>query len=295
MNKIFRLFVLSLLIAPGIVAAQNQKIPRRNRLPNELKEASGMTKTPKGDLWLLNDSKNPSDLFRLDPFTGKVLETRHLPVKNYDWEDLTCDDKGNLFIGDFGSNYNKRQNLRIFIYNPDTKALDSIQFSYPDQKAFPPARVEDWNFNCEAFIFFQDSLHLFSKNSFKGNFYTKHYVLPARPGTYVANLRDSIKLKNRVVTGAAISHDKKTMALTGYIIGKKMGFIPFTRASAMFFTDFKGSNFLQGKQKWKRLPKLLISRQFESITQWDEQHWLVANEGRKPQFQSIWRLNKKRS
>ncbi|MFN0174353.1 MAG: hypothetical protein ACKVU0_06890 [Saprospiraceae bacterium] len=252
-----------------------------------------MTRLPNGDLWLLNDSKNPSDLFRFDPIAGKLLETRRLPVKNFDWEDLAHDPAGNLYIGDFGNNLNKRRNLRIFRYNPTTGALDSIQFRYPDQVAFPPAREADWNFNCEAMVFFRDSLHLFSKNSFKGNFYTKHYVVPAIPnnsGEYVAELRDSIRLKNRVVTGAAISRDGRNFVLTGYIIGKRLGFLPFTRANAMYFRGFSGSQFLKGKQRWKRLPKCLISRQFESITQWEGNIWIAANEGRKPQYQHIWKV-----
>ncbi len=254
-----------------------------------------MTRLPNGDLWLLNDSKNPSDLFRFDPIAGKLLEIKRLPVKNFDWEDLTHDPAGNLYIGDFGNNYNKRRNLRIFRYNPSTGALDSIQFRYPDQLAFPPAREADWNFNCEAMVFFRDSLHLFSKNSFKGNFYTKHYVVPAIPnssGEYVAELRDSIRLKNRVVTGAAISSDGSNFVLTGYIIGKRLGFLPYTRANAMYFKGFSGSQFLKGKQRWKRLPKCLISRQFESITQWEDNVWIAANEGRKPQFQRIWKVKR---
>ncbi|MDO8369035.1 MAG: hypothetical protein Q7T20_19715 [Saprospiraceae bacterium] len=281
---LFQLFTVLLF-------AQDPILPRRINLPGELKEVSGMTRLPNGDLWLLNDSNNPAHLFRFDPVSGKLLEIRHLPVKNFDWEDLAHDPAGNLYIGDFGNNYNRRQNLRIFRYNPVTKALDSIQFRYPDQTAFPPAREEDWNFNCEAMVFLDDSLHLFSKNSFKGDFYTKHYVLPALPGgEYVAELRDSVRLKNRVVTGAAISGDAKTFVLTGYIIGKKLGFIPFTRASAMYFRDFSGSQFLNGNQRWKRLPKCLISRQFESIAQWEDQVWIVANEGRKPHSQRLWRL-----
>lgn len=286
--------VLCILLLPFGLFAQKQKLPCRAKLPTVLKEVSGMTRLPNGDLWLLNDSKNTSDLFRFDPAEGKLMETRRLPVKNYDWEDLAHDPAGHLYIGDFGNNANRRQNLRIFRYNPATGALDSIQFRYPDQSAFPPAQEKDWNFNCEAMIFFNDSLHLFSKNSFKGDFYTKHYVLPAKPQRepYMAELHDSIRLKNRVVTGAAISRDGKTFVLTGYIIGKRMGFLPFTRASAMYFTEFQGSRFLRGKQRWKKLPKFLISKQFESVAQWDGNVWVVANEGRKPQSQRLWRLKK---
>jgi hypothetical protein len=117
----------------------------------------------------------------------------------------------------------------------------------------------------------------------KENFVTKHYVLPARPGEYVAELRDSIILPNRVITGAALSPDGKTLAITSYIIGKKLGFIPHTKATAYFFTDFSGSRFLRGKRAATRLPKCFIARQFESIVWWDKNHWLIANERRKPQ------------
>ncbi len=279
------------LCLPFFLAAQH-KVPRRTKLPAVLKEVSGMARTTNGDLWLLNDSHNPSDLFRYDPIEGKLLEVRHLPVPNRDWEDLTSDTKGNLYVGDVGNNYNKRRDLRIYRYNPATGALDSILFKYPDQRDFAPADKTAWNFNCEAIVFFRDSLHLFSKNNFKGNFYTKHYVLPARPGTYVAELRDSFYLKNRVVTGAALSKDGSTLAITSYIIGKRLGFLPYTKASVFYFTNFKDSNFLQGKQLRKRLPKFLLARQFESVVQWDETRWLVANEGRKPQFQSVWKTGK---
>ena len=253
-----------------------------------------MVCTQTGDIWLLNDSHNPADLFRYDALHNKMLETRHLPIPNRDWEDLTADEKGNLYVGDVGNNYNRRKDLRIYRYNPTTQALDSILLRYPDQKEFAPADKKDWNFNCEAIVFFHDSLHLFSKNSFKGNFYTKHYVVPAKPGNYIAELRDSLYLKNRVVTGASLSRDGSTLALTSYIIGKRFGFLPFTKASVYYFTDFRGSDFLHGKKAAQKLPKFLIARQYESITQWLNGRWLVANEGRRPQMQSVWRVKNRK-
>jgi hypothetical protein len=285
--------VMFIGIMPFLAFGQDKKIARRTGLPSVLREVSGMVRTPAGDLWLLNDSKNPPEIFRFDPITKKLLETRRLPVANRDWEDLAADEQGNLYIGDIGNNRNARRDLRIYRYNPVTQRLDSILYRYPDQQAFAPAEERDWNFNCEAMVFFRDSIHLFSKNSFKGNFYTKHYVLPAQPGNYVAELRDSICLKNRVVTGAALSRDGKTLALTGYIIGKKLGFLPHTKASVFYFSDFAGSDFLHGKLERKRLPKFLIARQYESVTQWEGDCWVVANEGRKPQFQAVWRVKKR--
>lgn len=285
-------WMIVLFFIPQILFSQ--KVPaRRTVLPAAIREVSGMTRTPEGAFWLLNDSRNPPELFRVDPHTGALLETRKLPVPNRDWEDLTSDNSGHLYIGDFGNNKNARQNLCVFRYHPANGTLDSIQFRYPDQDAFPPDDERAWNFNCEAMVFFRDSLHLFSKNVFKGNFVTKHYVLPAQPGNYVAILRDSLILKNRVVTGAALSPDGRTLAITSYIIGKKLGFIPYTKATAYFFRDFSGTQFLRGRREGRRLPKCFIARQFESILWWDNDHWLVANEQRKPQKQAFWRIRNK--
>ncbi len=286
--------MLAIFLFPALLNAQNQQIHRRSKLPAALKEVSGMVCTKQGDIWLLNDSHNPSDLFHYDAVANKVLETRHLPVPNRDWEDLTADDRGNLYIGDVGNNYNRRKDLRIYRYNPATQALDSILLRYPDQQDFAPADKKHWNFNCEAIVFFRDSLHLFSKNSFQGNFYSKHYVVPAKPGSYVAELRDSIYLKNRVVTGASLSRDGKTLALTSYIIGKKLGFLPFTKATVYYFSNFRGSDFLHGEKRAQKLPKFLIARQYESVTQWSNGRWLVANEGRRPQVQSVWRVKNRK-
>lgn len=286
-----------ILAAFGMAAismAQPSTLDRRITLPEELKEVSGMTRLPNGELWLLNDSRNPSNLYRFDPIRKQLTAVESLQTKNNDWEDLTHDPAGNLYIGDFGNNNNKRRNLRVLVYNPTLGTLDSILFRYPDQEAFPPENETEWNFNCEAMVYFQDSLHLFSKNVFKGNFYCKHYVIPAKPCMEtVATLRDSIKLKNRVVTGAALSRDGKSLALTGYIMGRRLGIIPFTKASIICFTEFKGSMFLRGKVRRKRLPQFGVARQFESITQWDDTTWLVANEGRGPQVQRIWRIRTK--
>ncbi|MCC6459948.1 MAG: hypothetical protein IT260_05740 [Saprospiraceae bacterium] len=282
-----------LLLLSLSVQAQSD-LPRRTALPDAIREVSGIVRLPDGKLWLLNDSHNPSELFHFDPQSGALLETRRLPVPNRDWEDLTTDNNGYLYIGDFGNNYNKRRDLCIFKYHLATGQLDSICFRYPDQQDFPPEDKRNWNYNCEAMIFWNDSLHLFSKNAFKGNFVTKHYVLPAKPGQYTAVFQDSLVLKNRVVTGAALSPDGRTLALTSYIISKKFGFLPHSQATAYFFTDFQGSRFFKGKRSARKLPKFLVARQFESITWLDERHWLVANENKKIHRQALWRIVAKR-
>lgn len=279
-----------LLAMVGPVFAQ-KSLPRRQKLPVALREVSGMARTPEGHLWLLNDSRNPPELFRYDPCTRQLLEVRTLPVPNRDWEDLTLAPDGTLYIGDFGNNGNHRRDLCIFRYHPQTDALDSIRFTYPDQREFPPTRYAHWNFNCEAMVFWRDSLHLFSKAVFASDGVVKHYVVPARPGTYVAELRDSLRLPKRVVTGAALSDDGQTLALTSYIGGKRLGIFPYAHATVFFFRSFPDGHFLRGRMESQRLPQFPLARQYESIAPWSEGCWLVANERRAWQKQRLWRVH----
>jgi len=274
------------LAAPLLVFAQKSSL-HRCALPDVLREVSGMVRSPKGHLWLLNDSHNPPQLFCFDPGTRRVVEVRTLPVPNRDWEDLALGPDGTLYIGDFGNNRNQRRDLCIYRYHPDTETLDSICFSYPDQHEFPPANYADWNFNCEAMVYWRDSLHLFSKAVFSSRRVVKHYVVPARPGMYVAELRDSLPLPKRVVTGAALSPDGKTLALTGYIVGRRWGILPFARASVFFLRDFPEGYFLRGRLVRQNLPQFPLARQYEAITPWEKNKWLVANEGRPGQKQRL--------
>lgn len=281
---------LLLFVYQPDAGSQSCHTRRRVSLPPQLQEVSGMTFLPDGSLWMLNDSQNPSELYRVNPLSGLVEEVRQLPAANRDWEDLTTDGSGRLFIGDFGNNQNKRRDLRILLFDPASSSLDSILFGYPDQTDFPPATEQERNFDMEAFVFFNDSLHLFSKHRFRGDFVCKHYVLPARPGSFTAQLVESRVIPDRVITGAALNSDGSVLALTGYNVGIRWGFLPRTRASAMFFSSFSGSRFLGGELSVKRLPKFLFARQFESVVYACNNTWLVANEGRKWQKQRLWRL-----
>ena len=56
-------------------------------------------------LWAVQDSGNESKLFNIDDKGGVIGEV-NVGITNNDWEDLTCDAEGNLYIGDFGNNNN---------------------------------------------------------------------------------------------------------------------------------------------------------------------------------------------
>lgn len=274
-QKMYRLFYFLLVcLSATIMQAQ---VPKKMRLPDNLVEVSGLYYAGADSLWWHNDSGDTPRLVLTDD-KGRLRQEILLPVRNRDWEDITADAAGNIYIGDFGNNRNARRDLCIYIYQPESGAIDSIVFTYPDQTAFPPPPAEA-NFDMEGFFWRADSLHLFSKNRLiAGNYFTKHYVLPAQAGAYVAQLRDSLYLPKRVVTAAALSPDGETVTLLSYYYRLLLGFIPKTRTTIWLLSDFEGSNFLRGKIRKQKVPKFLVPTQFESIDFIDGETVLVASE-----------------
>jgi hypothetical protein len=195
-------------------------------LPRKLNENSGIVQFEKKSIWVIEDKGNGDNIYKVD-FDGKLLKKLEVKnAKNHDWEDLTSDKKGNLYIGDFGNNANDRKNLVIYkLPNPETEPGDKIdaeqiEFNYPEQKEFPPKRGELF-YDAEAFFHFEEHLYIFTKirsNPFTGEALV--YKIQDRKGSYGAELLGNVKLCSDwdtcQVTSADISPDGKTIVLLGY-------------------------------------------------------------------------------
>lgn len=237
--------LLLLLIAFGVghVSAQNPVLTELCNMPPEVIETSGIENGPNGWFWTHNDSGNPAELFCVDT-NGTIQRTVSvIGDSNTDWEELAKDDEGNLYIGNFGNNSLNRTDLRIVkIPSIDTCTVnavvsDTIQFSYLDQVGFPPSGSYG-NFDMEAMFWYNDSLHLFSKDrSNPSTGYTKHYRLPAQNGTYVAELLDSFYIGHPsfvlAITAADISANGDSMAL-------------LTADKVVLFGAYTGTDFFGG-------------------------------------------------
>jgi hypothetical protein len=192
-------------------------------LPSTIYETSGLENGPDGCFWTHNDSGNGPQLYCVDT-TGTIQRTVSIfGDQNTDWEELTKDNDGNLYIGNCGNNELNRTDLRIVkvpsvdTCTATTYVTDTIRFSYPDQVNFPPAG-DYGNFDMEAMFWHQDSLHLFSKDrSDPSTGFTKHYTLPTEGGSYTANLVDSFEVENPsfflAITAADINEDGTEMVL----------------------------------------------------------------------------------
>jgi hypothetical protein len=181
-------------------------------LPNGLNESSGIEIiSSKNKIWSHNDSGGNPELYELDTL-GNLLRTLTIAnATNVDWEELTKDSLGNIYIGDCGNNSNNRTDLKFYIVpNPDNYSSNLvnaqiINFAYPDQHYFPPANSK-MNFDCEASFIFHDSLYLFSKDrSSPYTGFSKLYRLPKNAGTYIAELLDSFCFGNSSVTTNSIT------------------------------------------------------------------------------------------
>lgn len=240
-------------------------------VPSVLKEVSGMEVVAESPyVWMINDSGNKPRLFGLST-DGKIKKELKIKAKNHDWEDLTSDNEGNIYIGDFGNNTNKRQNLAILKVSKDSLNragkidVERIHFSYENQKEFPPKKKHLY-FDCEAFVYHNNFFYLFSKTRVKGDFGTTNlYRIPATPGEHVATFIDSFKTCSSLncwITSADLSADGKTLVL-------------LTSDQIWEFTDFENDQFFSGTIK---MHDLGFSSQKESICFYDENTLFVSDE-----------------
>lgn len=212
-------------------------------LPNKLAEASGV-EIVKGSnlLWMQNDSGNKNEIYGVNK-QGKIIKTINVKAKNNDWEDLTTDNQGNLYIADFGNNKNNRKDLVILkISNQDlltkkTVEVEKIKFSYPDQYRFPPRKKERF-FDAESVFWLNNNLYIFTKSRVKKLYgKTRLYKIPAKKGTYVAEFISEFNTCNNKdcwITSADISPNRKKVAL-------------LTHDKVLVFSNFTEDNFFNGK------------------------------------------------
>ncbi|NVJ85261.1 MAG: hypothetical protein HWE15_03100 [Algoriphagus sp.] len=179
-------------------------------------ETSGLAQF-EGRLFAINDGDNPNRIYELDPNTGEVLRSILVSnASNRDWESL-AQSETHLFVGDFGNNQGTRKDLAIYriawheILNQETVTAEKINFNYPDQVDFSPR--ENHRFDCEAFLFWEGKLHLFTKNRESED--TDHHVLPADPGNYSTELVETLQV-DKLVTGATIHPINGKVILLGY-------------------------------------------------------------------------------
>ena len=201
----------------------------------DVEESSGLALGPEpGTFYTHGDHGNDPVLFLIN-WQGEVLREVDVPTaRNEDWEALTTDDRGRIYIGDFGNNGQQRRDLCIYRFDPaQPSALPpQICFHYADQTQFPPMHKEDYNWDCEAMVWRDGQLYLFSRD--RGQSRTcRIHCLPDRPTSsdaqVAAEYLGQYELPGQV-TDAALSPDGHTLALLSQ---QKLFFISITPDSLL--------------------------------------------------------------
>jgi len=237
-----RLIVFFLLVT----ACQTGNLKVVADLPITLNEVSGIAVDSTNHvIWMVNDSGNKPIIYGLDA-NGKINKSFKINAKNRDWEDLTMDNSGNLYIGNFGNNDNDSKGLSVLKIHADSLASNQkkitpevIKFSYPEQKKFPPKKSKR-HFDCEAFFYMNNSLYLFTKSRApKAPGETHLYKLPTTKGKYDAKLIASFNTCDSDecwVTSADINATSDKLAL-------------LTENSVFVFSELNTSDFFGSKVK----------------------------------------------
>lgn len=190
-----------------------------SNLDQKIKETSGLASID-GHLITHNDNGNKNELYAFD-LEGAVTHTFTVEgAQNIDWEDL-AQSEDHLYILDAGNNDGDRQNLRVFKVRKSEFNFDNassfvqveevIRFYYPEQLNFE--KQAKHNFDCEALIYRDETLYLFTKHRLDGQ--TVSYKLPSVEGNYPAEKISSFQAGVKI-TGADIRSDGLEVCLIGY-------------------------------------------------------------------------------
>ncbi len=213
----FLFFLLSLLSSYLSFSQEGQKIPLRKFrvafLDNKLRETSGLLMYQE-KLYSINDGGNSAEIIELESKTGKILHFISVAFPNQDWEAIYLHEN-KFFIGDFGNNLGTRKDFQIYSFSLSKENILSnpsvLTFTYPNQKDFTP-RNRNHNYDMEAMVYYEDKLHLFSKEWQSKT--TTHYTInPELKDVQIAQLIETINIPF-LVTDACVF--KEELYLIGY-------------------------------------------------------------------------------
>ncbi len=283
--NLYRLSLIYLLLALGLISCDTQSYSKKEvttkteekvskksfksttfTIDEKLDEISGL-QIVEEYFYGFNDSGGKSELYKIDK-QGKIVQTIALAnAKNKDWESMAMNEDF-IFIADVGNNYGNRKDLCIYYIdrkqidpNKETQQLQAkkITFHYPEQADFS-SNAYKHDFDCEAICWFNDKIHLFTKEWKSKK--THHYTLTLSEKHQAAKLIDSYDT-GFLVTGAdilKINEKKALLALIGYT---KLGSIYFVRSE---ITNTANDQLLAAPKEKTRLGNSMNLGQVEGIS-----------------------------
>ncbi|HIP37116.1 MAG TPA: hypothetical protein EYG85_09715 [Crocinitomix sp.] len=259
----------------GLLSYGQIKLYKIAKLPKKMYETSGLVFYQNKYIITINDSGNKSEIYVLNK-RGEHIKTIDVEdTKNYDWEDMTQDEEGNIYIGDIGNNLNKRKKLKIYIlkkgFIEKNKVVPKkITYWYEDQQEFPPKK-NNLNFDSEAIFYKEGFLYILTKcrsKPFTG--LSRIYKIPAKEGKHKAKLIGQFYFCStawHLCSVTSADYNPKTKVLSVLTYGK-----------LYLISNFKNDRFWEGDIQ---VYNFYFLKQREAITYRGKRSWFLTDEYRK--------------
>jgi len=177
-----------------------------------LPELSGLVESRirPGVFWGHGDSGNAPRLVAFD-LTGRIVAEVNVAAVNADWEDITADDRGHLYVGDIGNYqgwFGVRQIYKFVEPDPENPPAEPIK-----PIATYQYKLDDKNrFDAESLFWRDGSLHVISKN---GRGPAMYRLTPAE-NEHELRLVELDAGLPLIPTGADCSADGRSLVVCGY-------------------------------------------------------------------------------
>jgi len=190
------------LVAPGVLRVGIMTDP-------DLTESSGLVASRNfpGVFWTHNDHGDAPKLFAIIREGGTIGKFKVTGATISDWEDISIDDSGNLYIADIGNNDLNRNEVQVYqITEPHPRGSGSVRVTRAWHLKFPHAPK-----NCEAFFVYNNSGYLLSKERKNQAVDVFRFSL-ASTTPVTLQLMGTLRI-GADVTGGSISRDAQSLAL----------------------------------------------------------------------------------
>lgn len=269
---------------PSLATYSQEKVTiiRKYHLSSDVIETSGLVYF-NNLVWTFNDSGGDAELFAYSlPDTTPAKRATPWNAYNFDWEDM-AQDSTYVYVGDMGNNYGNRDNLCIYRIRKDAMEkhrnsapkAEKINFSYPGYKPVSLLSFSKSAFDCEAIIWHNDSIYLFTKDWI--TYSTTVYSIAAMPGKHIASKIRTFNC-DCLITAADFVGDK--LFLLGYKDNKSYLYV----ISSL-------QDFLHSKETHNRISlRILGVAQTEGLAIKNDSTLLISAEGGRSTLPRLWEI-----
>lgn len=241
----------------------------RHRLPDDLREVSGLIALPDGGYVAVNDGGNPAAFHVLGTELQAVASVP-LAAVNVDWEALASAHDGYVLC-DIGDNLGVRDSVTVYRFTQRGKLLGRRSFTYPDGARDAEACFERGG-----------RLHILTKApvGFLGGGkrrVTRLYVEPEGNGrgSVTLDLVDSLALGAWSVTDVDVAGDR--LVMLAYEFKQVVG-LPVTRTILFEVGLTPQGRFAAGDLQSRRVRAPFTPTQYEALSVVDDSTVVIASE-----------------